>query len=334
MIRYGIIGTSWITETFIGGAMGVAGMELAGVYSRSAEKGRSFADKFTAAAHGKTAPVWTGLTTMAASDAIDAVYIASPNKLHYEQSKLFLEHGKHVICEKPIAIHPEQLKELTALAQEKGVIYMEAIMMMHQPQLAALKEAVAGLGRIYTAHIDFSQLSSKYPAFLAGQNPNIFNPAFCTGALMDLGIYCVYLALELFGKPERVRIDSQFLSSGADATGDVLLAYPGCHVSISYSKVGQNRLGSQIIGDEGTLTIDSISQLTGMNLHHKDGSVTPVWGDEAKNTLMGAEARDFYRYITEPDATRAEYATCQERALQVCELLETLRHEAGIRFIE
>ena len=334
MVRYAIIGTSWITETFIGGAMGVAELELAAVYSRSAEKGRSFADKFTAAAHGKDIPVFTDLQEMAQSEAIDAVYIASPNKLHYEQSKLFLQNGKHVICEKPITIHPEQLAELQALAKEKGLIYMEAIMMLHQPQLQNLKEAVAKLGRIRTAHIDFSQLSSKYQAYLDGKNPNIFNPEFCTGALMDLGIYCIYFVVELFGKPDDMVIHSQFLESGADATGDVLMIYPDKHVSISYCKVGQNRLGSQIFGDQGTLTMESISQLTGMNLHANNGSITPVWGNEEKNKLMGAEAQSFYNYITDLAHHEEEYAHCSEQAMTVCTILEALRDQAGIRFKE
>lgn len=207
-------------------------------------------------------------------------------------------------------------------------------MMLHQPQLQPLQEAVAKLGKIRTAHIDFSQLSSKYPAYLAGKNPNIFNPEFCTGALMDLGIYCIYFALELFGKPEKTVIHSQFLESGADCTGDVLMIYPDSHVSISYSKVGQNRLGSQIIGDEGTLTIDSISQLTDINLYSKDGSITPVWGDEEKNKLMGAEARSFYEYITEPEKTAERYQYVSQRAREVCELLESLRQQAGIAFKE
>ncbi len=334
MVRYAIIGTSWITETFIRGAMGVDGLQLAAVYSRSAEKGRSFADQFTAAGDGREIPVYTDLLEMAQSDIMDAVYIASPNKLHYEQSKLFLENGKHVICEKPITIHPEQLVELQALAKEKGLVYMEAIMMLHQPQLPDLKEAVAKLGKIRTAHIDFSQLSSKYQAYVDGKNPNIFNPEFCTGALMDLGIYCIYFVLELFGQPENLVIHSQFLESGADATGDVLMIYPDKHISVSYSKVGQNRLGSQIFGDQGTLTIDLISQLTGMDLHAKDGSITNVWGDEEKDKLMGAEALSFYRYITEPEKYAEHYAYCSKQAMAVCTMLEELRDQAGIRFKE
>lgn len=334
MIRYGIIGTGWITETLIAGAMGVPGMELAGVYSRSAEKGRSFAERFTAAAHGKSIPVYTDLLQMAEEEQLDAVYVASPNKLHYEQSKLFLEHGKHVICEKPITIHPEQLQELQQLAKEKGLIYMEAIMMLHQPQLEALKRAVQKLGRIRSAHIDFSQLSSKYPAYLAGKNPNIFNPEFCTGALMDLGIYCVYFALEIFGMPKEIIAHGQFLESGADCTGDLLWIYDDLHVSISYSKVGQNRLGSQIIGDEGTLTIDSISQLTGMKLYQKDGSIIPVWGEEEKNDLMGAEARSFYEWITAPEENKEAYDACSRKAAEVCAVLEAIRKEIGIQFKE
>src|SRR4051794_28274423 len=97
-MKYGTIGTSPITNEFIESAKLVDGMELTAVYSRNIEKGISFAGK-----HGVKS-VFIDLEQMASSELIDAVYIASPNSLHYEQSKLFLEKGKHVLCEKPIAI--------------------------------------------------------------------------------------------------------------------------------------------------------------------------------------------------------------------------------------
>ncbi len=181
-IRYGIIGTGWITEAFLAGAAGVPGMALRAVCSRSEERGREFA-----ARHGADL-VFTDPARMAASPDIDAVYIASPNVLHAAQSRLFLENGKHVLCEKPLAARPEEVESLQALAANRGLVYMEAIMLLHMPQLAVLEEAVGRLGRISLAHFDFSQLSSKYPAYLEGAAlPNIFNPAMETGALMDLG---------------------------------------------------------------------------------------------------------------------------------------------------
>ena len=120
-MRYGTIGTSWITEAFIAGAAIAGGMELTAVFSRSRETGQGFA-----ARHGNPR-VFTDLQQMAESDCIDAVYIASPNALHFIQSKLFLEHGKHVICEKPITVTPAQYCEAASIADRKRLIYMEAI---------------------------------------------------------------------------------------------------------------------------------------------------------------------------------------------------------------
>ena len=335
MINYAIIGTSWITETFIAGAMENGKMRLAGVYSRTPEKGAAFAKKNEAAALGGEIRIYTYLGALAEDPGIEAVYIASPNSFHEKQSRLMLSAGKHVICEKPIGIHPEVVRELGALAQEKGLVYMEAIMMLHlHDQLSALKEALAKIGRVRTAYIDFSQLSSKYQAYLDGKNPNIFNPAFATGALEDLGVYCFHLVLELFGLPRETRIHAQFLESGADAAGTVLMIYPERDVTVTYSKVGQNRLGSQILGDNGTITIELISQLTGMVLHRKDDTTETIWGQEEKNHLMGGEAADFARYILNNAETLEEREAAFERSLAVCELMADLREKAGIRFIE
>lgn len=333
MIRYAIIGTGWITETFMAGTLETEEMVLAGVYSRDEEKGRAFAKKNEAAARGGEIRIYTDLNKLAEDPSIDAVYVASPNRFHVAQSRLMLAHKKHVICEKPIAIHPEALKELQDLAKEQGVIYIEAIMMQHLPQRKALTDALKELGRIYTAHIDFSQLSSKYQAFVDGKNPNIFNPEMCTGALEDLGIYCFYAIYEMFGKPEKQVIYPQFLSSGADCSGDVILFYEDKQVTVNYSKVGQARVGSQIMGDQGTLTIDLISQLTGMKITYKDGSVKQVWGEEEKNHLMAGEAKDFERFIHDPEGCRGEIEEAMEKAMVVCTWLEELRDLGHIKFV-
>ena len=106
MIRFATVGTGWIVGEFLRGAKEVPEVEYVACYSRTRERGELFAREWGAQ------KVYTDLEQMAQDDAIDAVYIASPNSLHYEQSKLFLQNGKHVICEKPITVEPEQLEEL------------------------------------------------------------------------------------------------------------------------------------------------------------------------------------------------------------------------------
>ena len=110
----------------------------------------------------------------------------------------------HVLCEKPAAVTEKELERLYALAEAHHVVFMEGIMAPHQPRFAALQAAVARAGKLSSAVFEFSQLSSRYPALERGEMPNIFNPALCEGALMDIGYYGVYLAAALFGEPEEV----------------------------------------------------------------------------------------------------------------------------------
>ena len=332
-MRYGTVGTGWITDAFIEGAAMTGAMELAAVYSRDAEKGQAFAAKQEEKIAGNgTVSVFTGLEAMASYPLIDAVYIASPNILHYEQSKLFLEHGKHVLCEKPVTVTADQFSELSALAKSKRLIYMEAIMMRHLPARSLLHGALKKVGHVTTARLDFSQLSSKYPLLMAGQLPNIFNPKMATGCLMDLGVYCVYAALDLFGTPQRVTASAGFLPSGADGFGAGILDYEDKQVFLTYSKVGESRLGSEIIGDQGTLTIRSISKLTEIDLISNSGERKTLVGDFPKATLMSGEAADFCRYIADSQSCTEEIDNITALAGSVCKTMEQMRSQAGIRF--
>lgn len=290
MIKFGVIGSGWIAEEFVKGAELIDGFEFSAMYSRTEEKGKEFADKFGGAR------VYTDLDEFAKSD-IDAVYIASPNSLHYAQSKLMLENGKHVLCEKPITETEEEFVELCELAKGHGLVYTEAIMMLHLPYRKEIKNKLDSLGNITTAHFDFSQLSSKYPALLRGENPNIFNPEMKTGCLRDLGIYCFYPAIDFFGVPEKIISSLGFLKTGADGYGSAILCYPDKQVTLTYSKLGQDYRGSQIIGDRATMTIGSISRLADISICHTDGTKENVIGETEKHIVMSYEAADFCDYI-------------------------------------
>lgn len=322
-MRYGVVGTGWIARSFIDGARQLCGADFPAVYSRTQESGGRFA------AENGIDKVYTDFTEFAKAD-FEAAYVASPNRLHYEQSKTLIENGKHVICEKPITVEPEELHELQALAKDKGVIYVEAIMYMFNPARDLLRDAAAKIGRITSVHFDFSQLSSKYPAYLEGRLPNIFNPALATGCLMDLGIYCVYPALDLFGMPEKITACAHFMESGADGSGTATLLYLDKLVTVTYSKLGQDRLGSQIFGDEGTVKIESVSKLVNMSLTDNKGNVHEIIGDVPKETLMGYEALGFEHFIENPDD--CHYRTMKQRAIQVSDVMKQIREICGIEF--
>lgn len=320
MLKYSVIGTSWITESFIQGASLVKDLVLDGVYSRSKEKGENFAQKTGAKR------VFTDFSELLSSDT-DLVYVASPNSCHYEQCKALIENKKHVICEKPITITLAQFKELSALADEKGVIYFEAIMYMHSLARKVLKDAVNNLGVIRSATFDFSQLSSKYAALKRGELPNIFNPEMKTGALNDLGIYCVYPAVDLFGMPQKIIPVQHFLHTGADGCGNAAFVYEDKIVTVVYSKVGQSRSPSQIMGDEGTITIGSISQTDNVYLYNNKGEKTELVPDIDKKYHMGNEAQSAYNFITDFQNNRYFYNECRKLNENVLWCMEKMRIE-------
>ena len=147
-MKLAVIGTGWIVKSFIDGLKFAPDFELFAVYSRSRERGETFAKE------NGISKVYTSLDELAASPA-ECVYIASPNALHYTQSKKMLESGKHVICEKPITVTSDEFSELCEIADGNKLIYIEAIMYMHSPVRAALREALGDIGKVWTAHFDF-----------------------------------------------------------------------------------------------------------------------------------------------------------------------------------
>lgn len=319
MMKYAVIGTSWITEAFIEAA------KLAGfgapyaVYSRSESKGSAFAEK------NGIQKVFTDIDELAGDAETEAVYIASPNAKHFEQSRLMLLAGKHVICEKPLAVKSGEIRQLISLAKEKGLVYMEAIMFLYMPQLSLLKEALKKIGRISSANVDFSQLSSKYPLLMNGDNPNIFNPELCTGCLMDIGVYNVYFALELFGIPERITSSSHFIFTGADSTGTAIFDYPDRQVTLTYSKVGQSRQGSQIFGDKGTVVVPSVSQLGEIEIIYNDGKAEKVCDETGRTEIMAEEAKAFFSFIRGENLSKLAYA--QQMSVSVSECMEKIRKQ-------
>lgn len=318
MVKYSVIGTSWITNSFIQGAELVENLILDGVYSRSVQKGKEFA-RSTGAKR-----VFDSFDALLNSDT-DLVYVASPNSCHYEQCKALLENKKHVICEKPITITLAQFEELCEIADKNSLVYFEAIMYMHSPARDVLKKAVAEIGNIRTASIDFSQLSSKYAALKRGELPNIFNPLMQTGALNDLGIYCVYPVVDLFGEPLEIIPVQHFLSTGADGCGSAVFQYSDKLVTITYSKVGQSRSSSQIMGDEGTVIIGSVSQTDNIYIYKNNGERTELVPDIDKKYHMGNEAQSAYNFITDMKSFEHFYKECREINKKTLRCMEKMR---------
>ncbi|MGL5353927.1 MAG: Gfo/Idh/MocA family protein, partial [Clostridium sp.] len=178
-IRVGIVGTNNLTDWFLSGAKEVYGFELAAVYSRTENRARDFAHKYGV----KT--IFTDLEVMAKSELIDAVYIASPNSLHAEQSMLFLNNKKHVLCEKAFGSNTEEVQAMIKAAKENKVLLMEAMKTTLLPNFLVIKENIHRIGKVRRVFTSFCQYSSRYDKYKNGEVLNAFKPELSNGALMD-----------------------------------------------------------------------------------------------------------------------------------------------------
>ena len=243
MIRFAVIGTNWITRQFVDAAHETGKYKLTAVYSRSLEQAQTFANDYP------VEHLFTSLEAMAQSEAIDAVYIASPNSLHFPQTELFLRHKKHVICEKPLASNLAQAEAAIACARENQVVLFEAFKTASLP-------------------------------------PNTFNPAFSNGSIMDIGFYCLASAVALWGEPQSVQASASLLESGVDAHGVVVLNYGDFSVTLQHSKVSDSVLASEIQGESGSLVIEHISECQKVCFVPRGGKTQDLTTPQHINTML------------------------------------------------
>ncbi len=320
-MNFAIIGTFWLCENFIDAIKSTKGAHYYAQYSRNLEKARAFAEK------NGGAKCFNSLEEMARDENIDAVYIASPNVTHYAYSKLFIEAGKNVLCEKPVTVTTEEFDELSVLADKKGVIYAEAMMNFHLPQLEKMKETIEKAGDVVSARLDFSQRSSRLEAVKKGETVSTFDKASCGGALMDLGIYCIYLALELFGYPDKIIASAHFWESGVDIADSVLLVYDNFDVVLTFTKLAESAIRSEIICREGTLTIRQPAQLRDVAFIDAKGNSYLLHRTLSPVECMACELSDFMSYSDLKN--RTEYLRSRKIAREVSCVMAEIRKQIG-----
>ncbi|QKJ88751.1 Gfo/Idh/MocA family oxidoreductase [Paramixta manurensis] len=321
MIRFAIVGTNWITRQFVDAAHETGKMKLTAIYSRTLEQAQTFSKDYP------VEHLFVSLEQMAASDAIDAVYIASPNSLHCPQAQLFLRHKKHVICEKPLASNLDEVEQMIACARENQVILFEAFKTAALPNFLTLQQALPKVGKLRKALFNYCQYSSRYQRYLDGENPNTFNPAWSNGSIMDIGYYCLAATVSLWGEPYRVQAQAALLDSGVDAHGSVLMDYGDFDVTLLHSKVSDSLVPSEIQGEAGSLVIEKLSECQRVTFTPRGSKAQDLSQPQHINTML-YEAALFARLVEENEVNHAGLATSRSTA----RLLTEIRRQTGVVF--
>ena len=331
-LRFGVVGTNFITDRVIAGAREDERFELAAVCSRTRERGEEFA-----AAHG-IPHVFTSPDEMAASDAVDAVYIATPNSTHADYAVLCMESGKHVLCEKPLASNAREVRRMIDASRRNGVALMEAMKSTLCPSFDAVRENLHRIGTPRRYFASFCQYSSRYDKFKQGIVLNAFRPELSNGAMMDIGVYTLYPLVLLFGRPKSISAQGMVLSSGVDGQGSVNLQYDGMNATLLYSKIANSHLPAEIEGEDGNIMIDRIQTPVDVRFYPRQA---PASGHErqAEAEMLGREQpHDEYYYERKEcidtvfDGRIESRVNTHECSLATAEIIDEVRRRLGVRY--
>lgn len=323
MVRFGVIGRNFVVDWMLEAALQVPEAQFTAVYSRKMETGREFAEKY------HLNHVFDKPEDLAVCPDVDAVYIASPNYCHFSQSKLMLEHGKHVLCEKPATVHAGELEQLLEIAKANGVVYLEAMRLVHDDALDVIRAALPEIGPLRRVSIEFTQYSSRYDRVRAGEpGINAFDPSLSNGSIMDMGCYAVAAIACLFGRPERVCAAGMKLANGFDGNGVILMQYPGFTAEAAYSKICKQVAPTYLMGEDGAILLDDINRTKRIWLQKRTGEVRDLPYAEKKPINMMYELRHFCAMV---DGTM-DPAPWNEVSRITMEIMDEARKQMGIVF--
>ncbi len=257
MIRFGIIGTGRISDWVLKGASQDKRITVTAVCSRTKEAAEAFILRNPIAEHAR---IYTSVEEMASDPHVDAIYIGTPNQTHCEYTVTCLKAGKHVLCEKPLAINASEGRKMVETAKESGCILMEAMISTLNPNFREAATRIQEITPIRRYSSYFCQYSSKYEALKRGDVATAFKPG-TAGALRDVGVYTIYPLVSLFGRPSEVRgrLHTVHTAEGiSDVHGTAWLGYGEMDAVLTWSKTYDSFQPTEIAGENGNLILDEI----------------------------------------------------------------------------
>lgn len=324
-MKLGIIGAGMIAQevlTFINEIQGIDPVALAAT-PRSEDKLRALSEKYGIGEY------YTDYEKLLQNPDVEVVYVALPNNLHYEVMDKALEANKDIICEKPFTANINQALKIFKKAESKGKIVVEAMSNRFIPNALKVKEEIKKLGKLKIVSFNYSQYSSRYDRFREGDIAPAFSLEYAGGALMDLNIYNIDYAVNLFGRPKDVRYFPN-IEKSIDTSGVCLLDYEDFKVVCIGAKDSSASLINTIQGEDGTIEIpDALNNFGSYKIKKTGGNYESHNENEEKSRLY-YEFVAFEEIIRKRDMEKVE--ALKENTLITAEVINQARIEAGIFF--
>jgi dihydrodiol dehydrogenase / D-xylose 1-dehydrogenase (NADP) len=321
LIRWGIMGTGTIANSFVKGLSALEDAELYAVASRSKEKAEDFGKKYAAI------KIYDSYEELVKDKDIDIIYIATPNTSHKDNILLCLNNGKSVLCEKPFTINAKEAEEVIKIAREKKLFLMEAMWSRFFPIMkkinAWLNDGVIGDLRMVTADFGFRR---EGPSEERKVSPNRGG-----GALLDVGVYPISFASMVFGKyPKEITGITSLYDTGVDQQSSMLLGYDKGEMAILSCAINTpTPKEARIIGNKGSIYIPDFSRATKATLS--------IIGEEAIDIEVPLEGNGYnYEAAAAMDCLRKGKIESDimslDETLSIIKIMDELRRQWGLKY--
>lgn len=320
-LHWGILATGGIAHAFTSD-LRTAGLDVVAVGSRRIDSARSFAEKFD------IPNVYGSYAELVADPDVDIIYIATPHPGHVDNALLALDHGKHILVEKPFTLNAAEASAIRDRAAEKDLLAMEAMWTRYLPHMVRIREIVAAgtLGDIRVVSADHTQKISTDPAH------RLNALELGGGALLDLGIYPVSFTVDILGLPERISAVARLNEAGSDAEVATMFVHSGGAISTTVSSSrGAGANTAQIVGTEARIEIDRVWYTpTSFRVVTPDGQVLEEYATEIEGRGMQFQALAAERLVAE-GATSSDLLPLDE-TVAIMGVLDEVRRQIGVRY--
>jgi len=318
-LRWGILATGGIAHAFTAD-LKTAGLTVTAVGSRRTESAQEFAAQYGIPRS------YGSYDELVADPEVDIVYIATPHSHHLACAALALEHGKHVLIEKPLTLDADQAVAIRDLAADHGLLAMEAMWTRYLPHMVRLREVLAAdvIGEVRVLSADHTQNLPTDP------DHRLNDLALGGGALLDLGIYPVSFAWDVLGAPAEILATAQLGETGADTDVAISVRHAAGGVSsLLTSMRGAGANAAQIVGTKGRIEIDGVFYApTSFRVFDVDGALVEEFRTEIDGRGMQFQALYAERLIAE-GRTDSDLLPIDE-SIAIMGTLDEIRRQIGV----
>jgi predicted dehydrogenase len=319
-IRWGILGPGRIAHSFAKDLRLTQTSELVAVASRNLDRASDFAKEYDAKyAYGSYEELFN-------STEVDVIYIATPHTQHSALAIAAMEHGKHVLCEKPMGVNTGEVTKMIAAAQRNKVFLMEALWSRFNPSIRKIKELV-DLKKIGV--ISYLQADFAFYALDREEEGRLLNPALAGGSLLDIGIYPIFLAYLLLGKPSKIFASSKFHKTGAEIQTSIIFEYEKAQAMLYSGLTSNSEMKAKITGTKGSVYIHP--------RWHETNGFTIESNGEKEDILEPTVGKGYSYEIEEVNSCLASGKLqsslwSHQNSLDLMEILDQVRKQTGITF--